>query len=140
MIKNKYQLTNRELDIMNILWKNSKPLIALDIAHISEDIPMNTVQATLKKLLNKKFIKVADIVYSSNVLSRAYEPAISAADYEAQRIIHTIKTSSLHEFTASGFITSFLNQEPDREKALLEIEKLEKCLEEKRLELSRETE
>ncbi len=136
MSKIKYQLTPRELDIMNILWKSSQPLIALDIVNTSDGITMNTVQATLKKLLNRKFIRVADVVYSGNKLSRSYEAAITAEEYEAQRVFHTMKDSDLHAFSASGFIAAFLNQETDMEATHKNIRELEKLLKEKREELN----
>lgn len=45
------KLTSREIDILNILWENEKPLIASEIADARSDLTINTVQAVLRKLL-----------------------------------------------------------------------------------------
>ena len=39
------KLTSREIDILNILWENEKPLIASEIADARSDLTINTVQA-----------------------------------------------------------------------------------------------
>lgn len=67
----KSSLTNREMDILNILWSAQRPLTASEIAKSKEALTINTVQANLRKLQNKNLIRVADIVYSGTVLSRS---------------------------------------------------------------------
>ena len=61
------KLTSREIDILNILWENEKPLIASEIADARSDLTINTVQAVLRKLLKYQLVEVADIVYSGTV-------------------------------------------------------------------------
>lgn len=74
------KLTSREIDILNILWENEKPLIASEIADARSDLTINTVQAVLRKLLKYQLVEVADIVYSGTVLSRSYRPTITSED------------------------------------------------------------
>lgn len=136
MIHTKYHLCGRELDILNILWKSPKPLIASEIVTISGDMTINTVQGMLKKLLNKKLIKIADISYNHKSICRCYEAAISAEDYEAQRVFHTVKSSALDNFSTAGFIRAFLKQETDTEAALRDIEELEKMISEEKKKLT----
>ena len=71
------KLTRRQEDIMKILWESDKPLIASEIEKKQDDLNINTVQATLRALMKKNAIEVADIVYSGTVLSRSYRPIIS---------------------------------------------------------------
>lgn len=71
------KLTRRQDDIMKILWESDKPLIASEILKKQDDLNINTVQATLRALVKKNAIEVADIVYSGTVLSRSYRPIIS---------------------------------------------------------------
>ena len=71
------KLTRRQEDIMKILWESDKPLIASEIEKKQDDLNINTVQATLRALMKKNAIVVADIVYSGTVLSRSYRPIIS---------------------------------------------------------------
>jgi hypothetical protein len=39
---NRFELTERELDILNILWSAEKPLLASDIPQIDNSISINT--------------------------------------------------------------------------------------------------
>ena len=54
------KLTSREIDILNILWENEKPLIASEIADARSDLTINTVQAVLRKLLKYQLVEVAE--------------------------------------------------------------------------------
>lgn len=71
------KLTRRQEDIMKILWESDKPLIASEIVKRQDDLNINTVQATLRALIKKNAIEVADIVYSGTVLSRSYRPILN---------------------------------------------------------------
>lgn len=71
------KLTRRQKDIMKILWESDKPLIASEIVKRQDDLNINTVQATLRALIKKNAIEVADIVYSGTVLSRSYRPILN---------------------------------------------------------------
>lgn len=65
-------LTQREIDVLNVLWNAEKPMVASEIAKTNEALSINTVQAVLRDLLQKGIVEVADIVYSGKVLSRSY--------------------------------------------------------------------
>ena len=82
---NELSLTQREMDVMTILWKSETPLVASEIANSNSSLNINTVQAVIRKLLNKKYIVVADIVYSGTVLTRSYKPAISKKEMAFQQ-------------------------------------------------------
>ena len=49
-----YKLTNREYDILRILWASEDPLTASGIVERGNDLPVNTVQAMLKRLLKRE--------------------------------------------------------------------------------------
>lgn len=83
----KKKLSNREIDVMNILWNSEEPLTASGITQIEPALSINTVQVVLKNLMKKSYIKVADIVYSGTVLSRAYEPALSQGEYITSQVL-----------------------------------------------------
>ena len=53
-----FNLTGREKDILDILWKAGKGLIASEIVKEMEGLTINTVQAVLKKLLKRNLIKL----------------------------------------------------------------------------------
>ena len=75
------KITNRELEILQLLWHTDRPLIASEIAALKPDLTINTVQAVLRNLLKYKYIEVAEIVYSGTVLSRSYVPVVSREEY-----------------------------------------------------------
>lgn len=78
---NKRRLSDRELEVMQVLWASETPVIASEIQKLNSELNINTIQAVLRKLLQKKMIEVADIVYSGTVLSRSYKPIVSADEY-----------------------------------------------------------
>ena len=87
------KLTNREYDILKILWTSEDALTASGISEQGDGISINTVQATLKKLLKRDLIHVDQIVYSGTVLSRAYRPSVSQEDFELKRYVSNMKTN-----------------------------------------------
>ena len=117
----KKRITKKQLEIMKILWSSDKPLIASEILKRNDSLNINTVQACLRALVNKQFIKVADIVYSGTVLTRSYTPDF--LETACQDIIGKAKVSSL--------IASLI----DTETNLSELEELEKLIEQKKEEL-----
>jgi len=122
----KKRITKKQLEVMKILWSSDKPLIASEILKRNDSLNINTVQACLRALVNKQFIKVADIVYSGTVLTRSYTPLVSREDFlgtACQDIIGKAKVSSL--------IASLI----DTETNLNELEELEKLIEQKKEEL-----
>lgn len=91
MVKKKeFALSRRELDIMNVLWAEGKPLKASDIPDRKPELSINTVQSVLKKLLQRGFIEVAEIVQSGTVLSRSYAPVIKPEEYAVKYVMTEI--------------------------------------------------
>ena len=117
------KLTSREVDIMNILWENEKPLIASEIADARPDLTINTVQAVLKYQL----IEVADIVYSGTVLSRSYRPTITSEEFA----VHELTSDYLaFQKTISKplLVSALLDTEEDPVKARETIDELQQML------------
>lgn len=134
--KDIFNLTRREQDIMNILWMTSHSLTASEIAKSKEKLSINTVQATLKKLMAKELIKVDQVVYSGTVLCRSYIPCISLAEYEAERLVYNFSQSEA-SISMSCFVASFLEHEKNNMNALADIEALENMLKKKKMELKK---
>lgn len=124
----RFKLTNRELDILNILWTAEKPLLASDIPKIDNSISINTAQAVLRKLLKKNLIEVADIVYSGTVLSRSYQPTISSNDFSLQQFVKQFQ--NLNKSISTPSIVATLLGHEKNEKIV--IEELEKMLKERK--------
>ena len=132
---NKHKLTNKEYEILKILWASETPLTASNIVERGDALSINTVQAPLKKLLKREFIRIDQIVYSGTVLSRAYLPSMSQEEFETQKYMDSMNQLYNGNFTCSHFMAAFLGQEHDRAKALQEIDELELLLEKKKQEL-----
>ena len=62
----KKRLTNKQMDVMNILWENDKPMAASEILKANEKLNINTIHACIRKLLEEEYVKVAYIDYSGN--------------------------------------------------------------------------
>lgn len=64
---NKYNLPERETEILYALWNAGRPLLASEIADVDEDLKIATVHTTLKRMLKKHLIEVVDFAKSGNV-------------------------------------------------------------------------
>lgn len=87
-------LNIRELDVLNILWKNQAPMTSSEIVNAGKGLSQSTVQAVLRKLLNANLVKVSGITHSGNVLSRQYEPDESSKDCIMQHFIEEYQNFS----------------------------------------------
>ena len=83
MLKNR--ISNRERDILSLMWEANEALTAKQICDLNEDLVMSTVQTTLRKLLQKDLIRVDDIIYSGTVLSRTFTPTLTQEAFIAMQ-------------------------------------------------------
>jgi len=121
-------MTNREEDIMNILWNSSKPLLAKEIAQQDPTLTINTVQAVLRKMLKNKWIEVKEIVYSNTVLARTYAPVITAEEYSLAKLEYEYRR--LGSFIRKASLVEQLLKKEDKKTQEEEIHELENMLEE----------
>lgn len=97
---------------MSVLWCSEEPLTASAITEKGDGLNINTVQAAMRNLLNKEYIKVADIVYSGTVLTRSYLPIISAEQFAADQL-QAMRLNSLN-FSTLNFMNYLIkNGESD---------------------------
>lgn len=101
------KISGREKDIMSVLWGSSEALTASAIAQKGGGLSINTVQSVVRSLMKKKYIDVADIVYSGTVLTRSYKPIISAEQYAAEQL-NTMRTNTFN-FSTLNFVDHLLN-------------------------------
>ncbi len=120
------KLTKRQEDVMNVLWGSNKPMIASDILKSRDDFNINTVQATLRTLVKKKYIEIADIVYSGTVLSRSYRPIL-----KREEVTSDVDLGIKSVFKKVDLFARYVDEINDLDSIL----KLEKVLEEKKKEL-----
>ncbi|MDC7291833.1 BlaI/MecI/CopY family transcriptional regulator [Blautia schinkii] len=108
-------LSSRQFEIMNILWESDEPMVASQILAMDKNLNINTVQSVLRSLSKKKFIELADIVYSGTVLARSYRPVISKGEY--------LQSLCNESSGSNSALAALVNQEKDI-KVLEELEKL----------------
>lgn len=126
-IKLPKKITNRDMDILKILWNSSIPMTASQITAASPDLTINTVQAVLRKLLKSNLVKVANIVYSGTVLSRSYVPTLSSDEFAVAQL--TLDYQKLGKnISKASFVCSLLDTEMDRKKLKEDIIELEQML------------
>ena len=120
----KKRLTNKQMDVMNILWENDKPMAASEILKANEKLNINTIHACIRKLLEEEYVKVAYIDYSGNVMSRNFMPTVSKGKYFSESYKDIIGSKKL-------ILTSLIETETNIE----ELEQLENLIRKKKEEL-----
>ena len=120
----KKRLTNKQMDVMNILWENDKPMAASEILKANEKLNINTIHACIRKLLEEEYVKVAYIDYSGNVMSRYFKPTVSKGKYFSESYKDIIGSKKL-------ILTSLIETETNIE----ELEQLENLIRKKKEEL-----
>ena len=118
---NTKRLSNREYDIMQILWNSNKPMLASDILKADADMNINTVQSTLRNLLARNLVCVANIITSGKVLARTYAPIISANDYILSELSDILPSDSQRR---AAFFAAFMKKCADKEQAVEELEQM----------------
>lgn len=67
-------MSERDIDVLNILWGHKEPMQAMDIAYAGKGLNQSTVTSVLRKLLAREMVEVVGITQSGKVLSRVYRP------------------------------------------------------------------
>ena len=103
---NKYNLPERETEILYALWNAGRPLLASEIADVDEDLKIATVHTTLKRMLKKHLIEVVDFAKSGNVFGRCYQPTISLEEFELNKLSNDFKRKQCKDITKSRFVAA----------------------------------
>lgn len=122
------KLTNRDLDVLDVLWSSEKPLTASEIVAVNPALNKNTVQPVLRKLLKNELVKVADIVYSGTVLSRSYVPSVSRQEFSLYRLSSEYRQLE-KDVSKASFFSFLLKTENDHDKFQEDLRELEELIE-----------
>lgn len=115
MNKSSKVLSPRQLELMEILWDAEDGMTASEIVRAS-GMQINTVQASLRSLVVKKYIEVGRIVYSGTVLSRSYVPIVTREEYL------DFSCQKLSEFSSSSLVMASLIGNTESPEVLDELE------------------
>lgn len=119
-----YRLTNKELDIMRVLWSSDTELSITDFIRLNPSLNTSTVQASLRSLLKKSYVRVAGIEQHNKVLARTYLANLTEFDY----LLEQIQESSQGTL---AFFAEFIKRETSDT-----ICELEKMIQERKASLS----
>lgn len=129
--KKETHLTELELDIMNILWDHDTDLTNNEIFDYLHEqghsLSIASVSQLMKRLLDKKLVRVKSFKPSSRVYARTFEPIINKQDYlkdELNRLQKII--SSNDHYGTLGLFQMLLGHSLDQSLSQSELEKLEK--------------
>ncbi len=127
-------LTPNELEIMELMWRENRPLSRTDIIELSPDRSWkaSSIHILLNKMLDKDAIKVDGFVRTGKNYGRTYSPALSNVDY----LLMTIKGSSLYQNSRKeatiAVISSLIN---DKDITAQDISEIEAVIEAKKSKL-----
>lgn len=115
-------MTPREMEVMQIFWNSSEPLMASQVAAI-KGFSLSTVNSVVKKLLQKGYISVTDIVHSGTVLTRRYQPTISFQEYTITTFMEQLKSAN-QRIPIPQVVASLIREDGNQEKVILELEQM----------------
>ena len=109
------KLTNKEEEIMRVLWKLKKAFVKEVIAAMpKEDLHYNTVSTIVRHLEEKKY--VAHTTFGN---THQYHPIVSLEEYRKQFI--TIATSRFFDSSYKNVVSFFAKEEKISAQELREI-------------------
>ncbi|MCM1183035.1 MAG: BlaI/MecI/CopY family transcriptional regulator [Roseburia sp.] len=88
-VKNKYQLTEREQAVMDLLWRSEEALTSVDIGERLHDVVENAtyVHRAINKLLMVGLIKECGSIRYRTQYARRFIPCMTREEYAAQCLI-----------------------------------------------------
>lgn len=125
---NKY-LNSKEYDILSTILHAEEPLNVSQIIELHPNMTANIVQPSIRKLMKLKLIEVADITLEGNIFSRRFRPTASAPDVIQKMFVDDyIHFSKL--VSGQSLISAMIQADNDPDKAMQDIDEMEKLLRE----------
>lgn len=117
-----FKLTKSENEIMELLWKENRPLSRSEIIALTPDRTWKpaSIHILLNSMLEKKAIKVDGFVQSTKNYARTFVPTLSSGAYSLMQVKHS---SSFNQQSVPPLISSLLDEVKDME-VLDEIDKI----------------
>ncbi|MCD4963831.1 BlaI/MecI/CopY family transcriptional regulator [Enterococcus casseliflavus] len=76
-----FDLSKAEYEVLFYFYDSNKSLTKSDLLEIVPSLNKNTVAVVIRNLLEKGYLEIADIRYSTKVLARAYSPCMSILEF-----------------------------------------------------------
>ena len=90
-MKNNY-LSEREMNVMQVLWKYEKPMTVTEIVESEKELTTPTVHTVLRKLLDKGYVQVIDTVQTGKVFARRYKAKKTQDDEIEEKIMQIVSS------------------------------------------------
>ena len=112
------ELTKSEMEIMDVLWNENKPLSRSDLLERSEEKTWkdSSVHILLNGLLQKGAIQEAGLVKRSKTYGRVFSPTLTREEYFAETIF-----SHRHKPNIVGLFEALLRREDITQEDLRQI-------------------
>ena len=126
-----FKLTKSEMEIMDLLWKEKRPLWRSEIIALSPDRSWKagSIHILLNSMLEKGAVQVAGFVQSTKNYARTFLPELTLEEYAVMQIQGT---RGLDGCRLVGLTAALIGEIDDRET----LERLEQAIQEKKQQLS----
>lgn len=124
MSNNKFDLSDKEEQILETMWKEGRPLARSEIINLTENRRWkeSSIHVFLNRLLDKGSIRVVDIVQTSTNFGRTYEPTFTDKEYDIIRLKQNFETVDPELSTISEFVSFIVKSKKVDKKNLKELE------------------
>ncbi len=126
-----FKLTKSENEIMDLMWKEGRPLSRSEIIELTPDRTWKpaSIHILLNSMLEKKAIEVAGFVQSTKNYARTFVPSVSA---DAYAIMQVKSSPVFSQESIPSLVSSLLDDVTDGEILI----QLENMIEEKKAKLA----
>jgi len=116
-------LTKNELSIMEVLWRESRPLLGAEIVELSENKSWksSSLHILLNSMLDKGAIVVDGFAKKGKHYSRSFSPTISHADYLGHFISHSFLSN---DFIAKNLLLKLIEGDAISNETLNELKNM----------------
>ena len=129
--ENTMKLTERELEIMRILWEADKPLMVSEIVQRDKNGTIYSVQRIIQNLIKKEMVAVEGMAYNKKALGRTFKPLVSAESIEQSHIQDVLSKMVSRNIVVSHLIAALLPADSS-EQTLEELNRLEDIIRERK--------
>ncbi|MDE7199558.1 MAG: BlaI/MecI/CopY family transcriptional regulator [Lachnospiraceae bacterium] len=125
------KLTERELEVMRILWEADKPLMVSEIVQRDKNGTIYSVQRIIQNLIKKEMVAVEGMAYNKKALGRTFKPLVSAESIEQSHIQDVFSKMVSRNIAVSHLIAALLPADSS-EQTLEELNRLEDIIRERK--------
>ncbi|WP_283608808.1 BlaI/MecI/CopY family transcriptional regulator [Faecalispora anaeroviscerum] len=116
------ELTKNETEIMDVLWKEGRPLSRTEIVDLSPPDKTwkdSSIHILLNSLLRKEAIREAGFIRAGKGFGRTFEPSISQEDFYAEFL-----SDAARKVNSTTFFSALFRDESITMDTLLELERM----------------